>query len=195
VPRPASVHRELTGLDASLVAFHRGRIDANTYAHDLFRDDYKILDRYDGTQASDDPAPESEVLVTFDRSLIVLNGVLSGPFLDYLDNTLGYQTGRRYNMLNLEVNVAWNRAAPLGTPDDLAYALTLNHDLKALVVHGYHDLITPYFLSRYLLEQSVVSDTARRRLYFGTYRGGHMFYLYDENRAELFRDVSGFYAN
>jgi hypothetical protein len=128
VPRPASVHRELTGLDASLVAFHRGRIDANTYAHDLFRDDYKILDRYDGTQASDDPAPESEVLVTFDRSLIVLNGVLSGPFLDYLDNTLGYQTGRR-------------------------------------------------------------------RLYFGTYRGGHMFYLYDESRAELFRDVSGFYAN
>ena len=186
---------QLTGLDASLVAFHRGRIDANTYARNLFRKDYKILDRYDSTQASADPVPESEVLVTFDRSLMVLNGVLSGPFFDYLNNILDYQTERRYNLLSFAVNAGWNRSAALGAPDDLAYALTLNRDLKALVVHGYHDLITPYFLSRYLLEQSVVSDTARKRLYFGTYRGGHMFYFYDESRAEFFKDVSGFYAN
>ena len=77
--------------------------------------------------------------------------------------------------------------------DDLGYALTLNTDLKALVVHGYHDLSTPYFMSRYLLEQSVYGDNARQRLSCGVYPGGHMFYLNPASRAELFKDVAAFY--
>jgi carboxypeptidase C (cathepsin A) len=81
----------------------------------------------------------------------------------------------------------------LGTPEDLAVALTQNTDLKALVVHGYHDLGVPYFLSRYLLEQVTISPGARKRLFFGTYEGGHMFYLRTRSRAELAADVRSFY--
>jgi carboxypeptidase C (cathepsin A) len=69
----------------------------------------------------------------------------------------------------------------------------MNTDLKALVVHGYHDLSTPYFRSRYLLEQSVYGRNARQRLFFGVYPGGHMFYLNAASRAELFKDVATFY--
>jgi hypothetical protein len=49
-------------------------------------------------------------------------------------------------------------------PDDLAIALAQNTDLKALVVHGYHDLTTNYLLSRYVLEQSVRAPGAAPRL-------------------------------
>jgi len=97
---------------------------------------------------------------------------------------LGYVTDRPYIPLNLEVNMAWDRASPLGSPDDLGVALAQNRDLKALVVHGYHDLVTNYFLTRYVLEQSVLGPEARKRLFFGNYDGGHMFYLRSASRAE-----------
>ncbi len=183
----------LTGLDAKLVAQHRGRVAADVYVKNLLRERNQILDRYDGRLASDDPVPESPELASLDRTLTVLNGVLSAPYFDYLGRILGVKNDRRYIMLNLDANRAWNRGSARGSPEDLAYALSLNSDLKALVVHGYHDLSTPYFRSRFLLEQSVVGPSARQRLLFGNYPGGHMFYLNANSRAELFKDVAAFF--
>ena len=183
----------LIGLDAKLVAQQHGRVSAEIFVKSLLRDRNQILDRYDGRQASDDPLPERAELASLDRMLTVLNGVLSGPYFDYLGRTVGYKSDRRYIMLNLQANSKWNRGSDKGSPDDLAFALTMNTDLKALVLHGYHDLSTPYFMSRYLLEQSVFGRNARQRLSFGVYPGGHMFYLNGASRAELFKDVSAFY--
>ena len=183
----------LIGLDPKLVAQQHGRVASDVFVKSLLRDRNQILDRYDGRQASDDPMPERPDLASFDRTLTVLNGVLSGPYFDYVGRTVGYKSDRRYIMLNVQANRAWNRGSDKGSPDDLAYALTLNTDLKALVVHGYHDLSTPYFKSRYLLEQSVYGRSARQRLSFGVYPGGHMFYLNGPSRAELFKDVAAFY--
>jgi carboxypeptidase C (cathepsin A) len=183
----------LIGLDPKLVAQHRGRVGADVFVKNLLRGRNLILDRYDGRQASDDPLPEREEFAALDKTLTVLNGVLSGPYFDYLSRTVGYKSDRRYIMLNLSANAQWNRSSPMGSAEDLGYALTLNKDLKALVVHGYHDLSTPYFRSRYLLEQSVYGKNARQRLFFGAYPGGHMFYLNADSRAELFKDVSAFF--
>jgi carboxypeptidase C (cathepsin A) len=183
----------LTGLDPKLVAQHHGRVSAEDFVKNLLRDRALVLDRYDGRQANDDPLPERPEFTSLDKTLTVLNGVLSGPYFDYLNRTVGYKSDRRYLMLNLAANMKWDRSSPLGSAEDLGYALTLNTDLKALVVHGYHDLSTPYFRSRYLLEQSVFGKNARQRLYFGAYPGGHMFYLNSASRAELFKDVSAFY--
>lgn len=183
----------LTGLDRELVASQNGRISAEVFVKDLLRQQYKLLDRYDGTQATDDPLPERFEFASLDRSLQVLNGVLAAPFHDYLRQKVGYKSERVYHLLNLRVNLQWNRAKPMGTPEDLAFALTVNPDLKALILHGYHDLSTPYFLSRYLVEQSVLSPRARQRVMFGTYPGGHMFYLQGSSREEMFKDVERFY--
>jgi carboxypeptidase C (cathepsin A) len=183
----------LIGLDPKLVAQQHGRISAEFFVKNLLRDRNLILDRYDGRQASDDPLPERAEFASLDKMLTVLNGVLSGPYFDYLNRTIGYKSDRRYIMLNLASNARWNRSSAMGSPEDLAFALTMNTDLKALVVHGYHDLSTPYFRSRYLLEQSVYGRNARQRLFFGVYPGGHMFYLNAASRAELFKDVATFY--
>lgn len=183
------------GLDPRLLAQQHGRVGPDVFAKNLLRDRNQIVDRYDGRQASDDPLPERAEFASLDKTLTVLNGVLSGPYFDYLGRTLGYRNDRRYIMLNLGANAQWNRGSAMGSPEDLAYALTMNTDLKALVVHGYHDLSTPYFRSRYLLEQSVYGRNARQRLYFGTYPGGHMFYLNAASRAELFNDAAAFYRS
>jgi carboxypeptidase C (cathepsin A) len=183
----------LIGLDAKLLAQSRGRVSQLVFAKTLLRDRSQVIDRYDGRQASDDPAPEKLEFASFDKTLVVMNGVLSAPFIDYMRRTVGFRSDRSYIMLNLAANKRWKKSGDFGTPEDLAYALTLNTDLKAMVVHGYHDLATAYFESRYLLEQCVTAQSARQRLSFGTYIGGHMFYLNTKSREELFRDAAAFF--
>lgn len=185
---------KLIGLDPALVARHQGRISEVIFVSSLLADKGQVLDRYDGTQASDNPVPEVQGLGVLDRTLTVLNGVLLPPFMDYVRTTLGYSTIRPYIPLDLEVNASWDSNSPLGTPDDVGIALAQNPDLKVLVVHGYQDLVTNYFLSRYVLEQSTRAADARRRLFFGNYQGGHMFYLRKDSRAEFAADVRGFFA-
>jgi carboxypeptidase C (cathepsin A) len=87
----------------------------------------------------------------------------------------------------------WDRNSTLGGPEDLAVALAQNHDLKAVVLHGYHDLSTNYLMTRYVLEQTTRAQDARHRLFFGMYSGGHMFYLRTKSRAEATADVRSFF--
>lgn len=183
----------MIGLSPELVARERARIDDQTFAATLLQDKGLLIDRYDGTIATDNPIPELPGLNTFDRSLAVLTGVLLPPFMDYVRKDLGYKTDRNYIPLNMDANANWDRASDKGGPDDLAIALAQNTDLKALVVHGMHDLATPYFRTRYMLEQATVTPEARERLFFGVYPGGHMFYLQTASRAEFAKDVRAFY--
>jgi carboxypeptidase C (cathepsin A) len=184
----------LIGLDPALVARYRGRVPEAVFAVNLLAAQGKVIDNYDGAQASDNPTPEKrDDLAVLPRSLTILSGVLLPPFMDYLQKDLGYATDRPYIVLNLEVNAMWDRKSTLGGPEDLAIALTQNTDLKALVVHGYHDLSTNYFLSRYVLDQATQAPDARKRLFFETYPGGHMFYLRTKSRAEMTADVRRFF--
>lgn len=183
-----------TGLDPRLVELHNGRIGEALYVGSLLSSRGLILDRYDGTQATDNPTPQEPGLAVLDRSLTVLSGVLLAPFMDYVRTDLGYTSDRAYIPLNLVTNASWDYSGEIGTPEDIGIALAQNPDLKALVVHGYHDLVTNYFMSRYTLEQTTRARGARERLYFGTYPGGHMFYLQSASRSEFFKDVQGFFA-
>jgi carboxypeptidase C (cathepsin A) len=183
----------LIGLDPDLVRRHNARIPEVLYVGSLLADRGLVLDRYDGTQATDNPTPQEPGLGVLDRSIRVLGGVLLSPFMDYVRGDLGYVTDRPYIPLNQDFGGPWDYASPWGTPDDIGIALAQNTDLKVLVVHGYHDLVTNYFLSHYVLEQATRAKGARERLFFGTYPGGHMFYLRKKSRAEFAADVRGFF--
>lgn len=184
----------MIGLDPALVAVNRGRIGEAVFSTNLLAAQGKMLDFYDGAQASDNPTPaKRDELGVFTRTMNIFPGVLLAPFMDYVRNDLGYVSERPYIPLNLVANTLWDRKSRQVGPEDLAIALTQNTDLKALVAHGYHDMGANYFLSRYLLEQSVTSPSARERLSFHTYPGGHMFYLRTRSRADLTRDVRAFF--
>jgi len=163
------------------------------YDHKAAQDRGLMIDRYDGLVATENPLPELPGLNVFDRSLAVLTGVLLPPFMEYVRGGLGYDTDRNYIPLSMEANLAWDRSSSTGGPDDLAIALAQNPDLRGLVVHGMHDLATPYFRTKYVLEQALVNPEARKRLSFGVYPGGHMFYLQKASRSEFAKDVRSFY--
>jgi carboxypeptidase C (cathepsin A) len=184
---------EVIGIPPGLLARNNGRIDQLLFAGSLLADKGLVLDRYDGSQASDNPRPQDATIGVLDRSLNVLTGILLSPFMDYVGTDLGYVTDRAYLPLNLDLNANFDRTSTVGTPDDVGIALAQNTDLKVLVVHGTYDTVTPYFMSRFVLEQATRAKGARERLFFGTYSGGHMFYLRKESRAELATDVRGFY--
>jgi carboxypeptidase C (cathepsin A) len=186
---------EVIGIDPALLARNNGRIDQLLFAGSLLADKGLVLDRYDGSQASENPRPQDASIGVLDRSLTVLSGILLSPLMDYLRTDLGFVTDRPYEPLNLAVNSAFDRTSTVGTPEDVGIALAQNTDLKVLVVHGAYDTVTPYFMSRYVLEQATRAEGARERLYFGTYQGGHMFYLRTGSRAEFAADVRGFYAD
>jgi carboxypeptidase C (cathepsin A) len=184
---------EVIGIDPALLARYNGRIDQLIFAGSLLADKGLVLDRYDGSQASDNPKPQDPGIGVLDRSLTVLSGILLAPLMDYLRTELGFVTDRAYLPLNMAVNGAFDRTSTVGTPDDVGIALAQNTDLKVLVVHGAYDTVTPYFMSRFVLEQATRAKGARERLFFGTYPGGHMFYLRNESRAEFAKDVRGFF--
>lgn len=184
---------EVIGIEPSLQVRYNGRIDQLLYAGTLLADKGLVLDRYDASQASDNPKPQDEAIGVFDRSLNVLSGILLAPFMDFVRVDLGYTTERDYNPLNFAVNAAFDRTSTVGTPEDVGIALAQNTDLKVLVVHGTYDTVTPYFMSRFVLEQATRAQGARERLFFGTYPGGHMFYLRTGSQAEFAADVRGFY--
>jgi carboxypeptidase C (cathepsin A) len=184
----------LIGLDPAIVAVNRGRVGEAVFGNNLLASRGLVLDLYDGTQATEKPMPEKrDEYGARPRSLSILTGVVLQPLMDYLQKDLGYVTDRPYLVLNLEVGALWDRKSTMGTPGDLEIALAQNTDLKALVVHGYQDLGANYFLSRYVLEQALVTPSARQRLTFHTYPGGHMFYLNKRSRAELAADVRKFF--
>jgi carboxypeptidase C (cathepsin A) len=184
---------EVIGIDPAVLARQNGRIDQILYAGGLLADQGQVLDRYDGSQANDNPTPATPGIGVLDRSITILTGILLAPLMEYLRGDLGYVTDRPYIPLNLDANGVWVRDETVGTPEDVGIALAQNTDLRVLVVHGTYDLVTPYFLSRYALEQATRAKGARERLYFGTYPGGHMFYLRKGSRAEFAADVRGFY--
>jgi carboxypeptidase C (cathepsin A) len=184
----------LIGLDPALVAVNRGRIGEAVFANNLLAAQGKTLDLFDGTQPSDKPAPEvRDTWAVANRTINILPGVLLPPFMDYVQRDLGYTTERPYIVFNWDEALVFDRKSTQGTPEDLAVALTQNTDLKAMVLNGYHDLGANYMLGRYLLEQTVRSPSARSRLSFHTYQGGHMFYLRKNSRAELAADVRRFF--
>jgi carboxypeptidase C (cathepsin A) len=194
--KKAAFHARLSaviGIEPGLLARNNGRIDQLVYAASLLADKGLVLDRYDGAQASDNPRPQDTAIGVLDRSLTVLTGILLSPFMDYVRTDLGFVTERAYIPLNLALNGLFDRTSTVGTPDDVGIALAQNTDLKVLVVHGTYDTVTPYFMSRFVLEQATRAKGARERLFFGVYPGGHMFYLRTQSRAEFAADVREFY--
>ena len=66
--------------------------------------------------------------------------------------------------------------------------------MKVRITHGVYDLVTPYFASERICRQMKLSEALAGNLSLKHYRGGHMFYAWDESRREFRRDMEAFYA-
>jgi carboxypeptidase C (cathepsin A) len=188
----------ISGLEVGEVERHRGRLSAETFAKHLLQDQSRVVGIYDGSVSAPDPDPFSISYPARDPSFDPLIAPVTTSFNAYVRDELGYKTDLRYELMNVDVLRAWNwleagEGDLPGVGERLRRGLALNPDLKVLVAHGYFDLATPYFASKYVIERLELDHEVFPNLQLSVYPGGHMFYIRRDAREQLFRDAKALY--
>lgn len=119
-----------------------------------------------------------------------LNPPLSAA-MDVLHERLSWQPARPYVMLSGDVNRRWRWPNAPHAPEALSALSDLHREqprLRTLVVHGFTDLVTPYFASVTQLAQ-LPGHGPETRIAFEVYPGGHMFYSRSVSRARFRNDT------
>ena len=188
----------MTGLPEDIVAREQGFI-RDAFVKNLRSGDHKIVSHYDATFAVDDPNPESTSARGPDPFLDGFIRAYGSAFVAYARDELGFKTEMTYNLLASDISGRWDwedggSHAPASASDDLRQLLALTPSFRLMIAHGYSDLVTPYAVSRYVLNHippSVDGERAELRLY----RGGHMFYTDPQSRKAFTADARTMYAS
>ncbi len=184
---------QTSGLPVETVTKSRGFIP--NFVKSLRSVDGKIVSRYDATFAVDDPYPESR---SGDGGDPILDGVTrayGGAMASYARNELGFKTDMTYALLPREVGSQWDwqgGRSRLSSEDDLRVLLAFGPSFRLLIAHGYSDMVTPYAMTRYLLDHMPPVDPPER-VQLKLYRGGHMIYLDPQSRKAFHADAAAFY--
>jgi carboxypeptidase C (cathepsin A) len=189
---------QMTGLPEDVVARDRGFI-RDRYVKTLHGTDHKIVSHYDATFAVDDPNPEAETARGPDPFLDGFIRAYGSAFVAYARDELGFKTDMTYNLLAPDISGKWEwqDGSGHGQPsvaEDLRELLALTPSFRLMIAHGYSDMVTPYAVSRYVLNhipESVDGERAELRLY----RGGHMFYVDPQSRKAFTKDARTMYPS
>ena len=185
---------KLTGVSEDAIARSRGFI-RDDYVKNL-AGDHKIVSHYDATFASDDPYPETPVDRGPDPILDGMIRAYGGAFVGYARDELGFNTEMTYNLLDGAISRKWDWERDHGEPsvtDDLRVLLALTPSFRLMIAHGYSDMVTPYAVTRYLLQH--LPPFGEQRTALKLYRGGHMFYLDPDSRKAFTADARTMYVS
>jgi carboxypeptidase C (cathepsin A) len=186
---------QMTGLSEDTVAASQGFI-LDSYVKNLRASDHKIVSRYDATFASDDPNPESPVARGPDPILDGFVRSYGGLFAGYAREELGFKTDMTYNLLASGISGRWDWGESRGQPsvaEDLRVLLAASPSFRLMIAHGYSDMVTPYAVTRYVLDHLPPME-GEERAQLRLYRGGHMFYVDPESRKAFTADARTIYA-
>ena len=186
---------DITGLPVDVVTRTRGFI-GQEYVKHTGGGRPQVASPYDATFAAPDPFPESSAAEGDDPILDGFLQALGGAFVAYARDTLNYKTEMTFHLLNREVSGKWDwdggRARASAT-HDMRELLALNPGLRIFIGHGRSDLVTPYGVTRYVLDHlPPIGEPGRTALKL--YKGGHMFYLAPSERGAFAADAQAFYA-
>ncbi|MBS0246543.1 MAG: carboxypeptidase [Proteobacteria bacterium] len=156
----------------------------------------KIVSRYDADYAVDDPNPERMSARGPDPILDGVARAYGGAFADYARNELGFKTEMTYTLLAGDISGKWDwghggRFA-VSSEEDIRTLLAFSPSFRILVAHGFADMVTPYGMTRYVLDH-LPPIGAAGRVQLKLYRGGHMFYIAQESRKAFSADAAAFY--
>jgi len=189
---------QMTGLSTDAVAESRGFI-YDAYVKQLRLRDHKIVSRYDVTFAVDDPNPESPAAHGPDPMLDGVVRSYGSAFASYAHDELGFKTEMTYNLLASGISGKWDwhedsgRGEP-SVAEDLRVLLALTPSFHLMIAHGYSDMVTPYGVTRYVLDHLPPTE-GEERSQLKLYRGGHMFYLDADSRKAFTTDARTMYAS
>jgi carboxypeptidase C (cathepsin A) len=185
---------ELSGLPLDVVERTRGFI-RDAYVKHARSERREFVSPYDAASAAPDPFPEAEGAEGSDHVLDGYLMALGSTFAAYAREKLGFKTEMTYTLLNREVAGKWDWGggrAQASVARDLRELLALNPGFRVLISHGRGDIVTPYGVSRYLIDH-MPPIGAENRAQLKIYRGGHMFYLEPDARAAFTADARAFY--
>jgi carboxypeptidase C (cathepsin A) len=185
-----------TGIAVDIIKRHHGRVSGRIFKRQFEKRTDRLLSSYDATVST--PMPR-DTGIRFDPILDSAIAALEPAFGQYVRSELGYRTDLPYHLLNREISEHWDYGTSptqqgfAGALMQLQKARTQRPALGVLIVHGYTDLVTPYSISRFLIDQLAPIETARP-IELRVYRGGHMMYLRPASRQALTHDARDFYG-
>jgi carboxypeptidase C (cathepsin A) len=189
VERLAARIAAITGLDIETVR----RIGPRAWAGDFLR----AIDRNSGLTSSRYDATEKRIAaydgprrVDDNDDLSSLSLHLARAMADVVQGRANWKPPRAYQVLAKDARWQWTDHESV-TP--LRRALVRDPTLRVLIVHGYADLVTPYFRTKLALQQLPTIGPDNSRIRFEVYPGGHMFYSRDASRAQLRKDAAALY--
>jgi carboxypeptidase C (cathepsin A) len=189
---------KITGLPEDVVTNSRGFI-RDAYVKHLHSAEGKVVSRYDATFAVPDPFPEQEAARGPDPLLDGLTRAYGGLYASYARDELGFKTEMTYVLLASDISGKWDWGEHSGqdaasVSGDVRELLALNPSFRLLIAHGYSDMVTPYSVSRYVLDHlPPIGEPSRAQLRL--YRGGHMFYIDGDSRKAFSADAKSFYQS
>ena len=185
---------QITGLPIDVVTQAHGFI-ADAFVKSL-RPEGKIVSRYDANFAVDDPYPETRDAHGPDPILDGVSRAYGGAMASYARNELGFKTEMTYALLSNNVTGHWDWQGgrlQASVEDDVRTLLAFSPSFRLLIAHGLSDMITPFGMTRYMLDH-LPADTAPRAQ-LKLYRGGHMVYLDAGSRKAFSADAAAFYRD
>lgn len=195
--RTLSTLAELIGLPRELVERHDGRVPIEIFARELLRDQHLLVGLYDGTVTGPNAFPDREGQANPDPTLAGIMGAFTAAANVMLRSELGLSTSREYHLFSEEAWKSWTDDRAQGFWDrqlecatDLRYGMAMNPDLKVLIVHGRHDLVTTSFTSAQSVATMRLPPALRGNLDLINYDGGHMFYTWSRSREKVGADVA-----
>ena len=185
----------LTGLPLELVQRRYARIPPEVFAREFDRTAGRVSSLYDVGITAPDIAPESALLRSPDPVLDRSIPAVTSAFVQYVREELNYRTPMSYKLLNTDVTKAWDygtsatRQGYADAVDDLQKARALDPSMRILIANGLSDLVTPYSVTRYIV-QHLPSLPGAAPIEIKTYEGGHMMYLRPDSRHALKEDAA-----
>ncbi len=191
---------QLTGIPEAVVSRTRGFL-AESYVKHSKGEEFEVVSPYDASFAVADPYPESDTDRSNDPILDGFTRAYGAAFASYARNELGFRTELTYTLLAENVNDRWkwgrgqndNAQAQASATGDIRDLLSVIPSFRLLVAQGYSDAITPYGISKYVIDH-LPSSLAAGRVGLKLYRGGHMFYTRPSSRHDLTADAMLFFS-
>jgi len=189
----------MIGLPEDIVRRERGWVGKEVFSHELRRNENQVVSLYDATvgrAAVSNPWDQ----IAGDPILDNATAAFTAAFNTYAPAELGYHTELPYRVLPMTVNRQWNFDGAREGQDGLGLPLSglqtalLDHPAtKVLIVNGRYDLVTPYFASRWLMDQLNIPAATRDAIRIKVYDGGHMMYLKPVSREALSADAAALF--
>lgn len=180
---------DFLGLPTEIVARAQGRVPFWQFARELLRDQRRVVGWYDASITGIDPYPDRDQGQAPDPTLVGIGPIFESGINQLLRGQIGIESERKYIALSFDVFNTWSRDdlkhgldGPVGSVDDLRFAMSLNPHMRVLICHGYYDLITPYYSSDRLVDHMKLLPEQRAKLEVKHFTGGHMFYTWDNSR-------------